>query len=243
MQVAPPAAPEPGGMQPPGWWIRFEEKAAFWFQSRGLVGRRAALIALGAAGGSTIIFALGTPRIAAILGVLATAFLWIASLEGLATSGTRRHNPFVQVMANLVDALMLTGVAMDAARTGTPVAAMLAGLGLGALLLLPRTGRELERELGRSAPGVWNSAERRLVFLLGAALDRTVLGLLVLVAVCAVDLGVRLWQLYCASVPSATVSPLPEGIAGLYREDGRAHGGVRIAVALAVILLMLVLPR
>lgn len=247
-EPTPAPAPEPEGQivvptpdeapKTPAY-IRMQRKIVRWFDARQLGGARGALIGAGLALLAGACFAISHAGIAGVLGLLAAFMLWVA--QGPipeAHEGTRPPRPFVHLLTGAADLCLVGGVALEGAAAGSVWRVLVAVLVLGLLMLLPRA----ERTGGRASGNLWSPDERRLVLLISAMVGHTTLPLFLIVVVGSVDLCARLLASFAALKSPPPAEFLPPALRALYLPDGRAHPGVRIALALAMVLLLVLLP-
>ncbi|MDJ0973203.1 MAG: hypothetical protein QNJ98_01920 [Planctomycetota bacterium] len=233
--VAAPAAPAE-----PGFLEKLERGVVGWFEKHSLGGVRAALIAAGLGAVAGACFAISHAGFAAVLGLLATFFLWVAVGDGRrAPEGAGARRPFVELLSSAADLFLVGGIALEGAARGSVWRVLLAVAVIGLLLLLPRARADASP---RKGVDLWSPDERRLVLLVSALFGHTAMPLLLIVLVGSVDLAIRLLRMYGALQVPPRAEPLPPALRALYTDAGRPHPGVRIATALAVILLLVLLP-
>lgn len=235
-----PAPATPAGPAEPPAHVRLRRAIVGWFEKHALGGVRAALIGAGLAGIAGACFGIAHAGVAAVLGLMATFFLWVAAGDARPTaapSGPRR--PFVELLSSAADLFIVGGVALEGAARGSVWRVLLAVAVLGLLLLLPRARADASP---RQGVDLWSPDERRLVLLASALFGHTAMPLLLIVIVGSTDLSVRLLRMVAGLAAPPRPEPLPPALRALYTHGGRPHPGVRIALALAVVLLLVLLP-
>ncbi len=211
-----------------------------WFEKNQMGGVRAALIGAGMACVGGALFGISHVGLGAVCGLVATFFLWVANGDGQhAGDALPARRPFVELLAGSADLFIVGGIALEAAGRGSVWRVLLTLAVLGLLLLLPRARADAS---ARKGVDLWSPDERRLVLLVSALFGHTAVPLTLIVVVGLSDLTVRLLRMYGALKIPPNPEPLPPALRALYLGDGRPHPGVRIALALAVVLLLVLLP-